>query len=201
MSGIDGLCSVLISLVDQLASLYEQDDQRRALLFKGLSNLVSGILNRLSWIRIRIFLWGWFQRYFVCVLFWIANNRKSHFISETSFVQTTHLAFIFTVSIASVVLQVFICNTNRTTEVLLCTQYTVPSLIWKVFSVTVSVELEPNPFKKWSRVELEVRYLTIFLQIDTLQPSAVPCWGWGWSRARSSGTTWRVSGPSTASSF
>ncbi len=36
MSGIDGLCSVLISLVDQLASLYEQDDQRRALLFKGL---------------------------------------------------------------------------------------------------------------------------------------------------------------------
>ncbi len=39
--GIDGLCSVLISLVDQLASLYEQDDQRRALLFKGLSDLVS----------------------------------------------------------------------------------------------------------------------------------------------------------------
>jgi hypothetical protein len=41
LSGIDGLFSVLISLVDQLASLYEQDDQRRALLFKGLLILVS----------------------------------------------------------------------------------------------------------------------------------------------------------------
>ncbi len=69
LSGIDGLCSVLISLVDQLASLYEQDDQRRALLFKGLLNLVSGIQSFLSWIHIRIFSEaGKFQRYyFVCL--------------------------------------------------------------------------------------------------------------------------------------